>query len=85
MKTDVRQRPDGQGGERPSLAVLSAVMKKAGYNDATEFETCLYDVIDPDALDGLFHHGTRGGRVEFSLDGYNVHVHSDGTVELTDE
>ncbi|MFB9806589.1 HalOD1 output domain-containing protein [Haladaptatus pallidirubidus] len=85
MRTDVRQRPDGRRRERPSLVVLSAIMEKAGYSDATEFETCLYDVIDPDALDGLFHHGTRHGRVEFSLDGYRVHVLSDGTVELADE
>ncbi|WP_435153967.1 HalOD1 output domain-containing protein [Haladaptatus sp. DFWS20] len=86
MRTDVRrQRPDGQRSDRPSLTVLSAVMEQAGYEDATEFDTCLYDVIDPDALDALFHRGTRNAHVEFSLDGYKIHVHSNGTVELFDE
>jgi len=60
-------------------------MKKAGYEDATEFTTCLYDVIDPDALDSLFHRQTKAGRVEFVLDGYEVSVHSSGLVEVTEE
>ncbi|WP_266077363.1 HalOD1 output domain-containing protein [Haladaptatus caseinilyticus] len=85
MRTDVRRRPNGQDGDQPSLAVLSAVMDRAGYDDATDFDTCLYDVIDPDALDALFHRRTRNARVEFSLDGYTVHVHSSGAVEVLDE
>ncbi|EFW90260.1 hypothetical protein ZOD2009_19423 [Haladaptatus paucihalophilus DX253] len=80
----MKRRRD-QGGDRVSLDVLSAVMDAAGYDDATEFETCLYDVIDPDALDSLFHQRTRGGRVEFTIDGFEVRVHSNGTVEATPE
>jgi hypothetical protein len=83
MKTDMKRRE--RGDDRISLDVLSAVMDAAGYDDATEFTTCLYDVIDPDALDSLFHERTKGGRVEFSLEGYDVCVHSDGIVEIIQE
>lgn len=86
MKTDIKRRGErGADSDRISLDVLSAVMDAAGYDDATEFTTCLYDVIDPDALDSLFHSRTRGGRVEFSLEGYDVCVHSDGIVEVVPE
>ena len=84
METDMKRRPE-RDDDRVSLDVLSAVMEKAGYNDATEFTTCLYDVIDPDALDSLFHQRTMAGRVEFVLDGYEVSVHSNGLVEVTEE
>ena len=50
----------------------------------------LYDVIDPDALNGLFAPtnggNSRAGRVVFSYCGYEVTVTSDGSVyvdELT--
>ncbi|KZN23646.1 hypothetical protein A4G99_12215 [Haladaptatus sp. R4] len=84
METEVKRQPL-RDDDRLSLDVLSAVMEKAGYEDATEFSTCLYDVIDPDALDSLFHRQTKGGRVEFVLDGYEVRVHSNGLVEVTEE
>lgn len=84
MKTDVKRHPQREN-DRPSLDVLSAVMEAAGYNDATEFTTCLYDVIDPDALDSLFHRQTKAGRVEFVLDGYEISVHSSGLVEVAEE
>ena len=84
METNARRRPDGRGDERPSLAVLTAIMEAEGYEDATEFETCLYDVIDPDALDSIFHRRTENACVEFSLDGYEVHVHSNGSVDIFD-
>lgn len=48
----------------------------------------LYDVIDPDALDQLFDDtlstGRTGpGRVVFTLDGCEVSVHSDGTIDVS--
>ncbi len=60
-------------------------MDAKGYEDATEFDTCLYDVIDPDALDAIFHRRSKSGHVEFSLDGYAVRVHSNGTVDVFEE
>ncbi|WP_227374019.1 HalOD1 output domain-containing protein [Haladaptatus halobius] len=84
METKTGSRTDGRGDDRLSLAVLTAVMDAAGYEDAGEFDTCLYDAIDPDALDSLFHRRTANGRVEFSWAGFDIRVHSDGRVTVFD-
>ena len=42
----------------------------------------LYDVVDPDALNGLFVEGAAGGRVVFRYQGYDVTVGGDGRVTL---
>lgn len=41
--------------------------------DPVELDECLYDVMDPDALDRLFSHGR--GKVEFTFAGCQVLVH----------
>jgi hypothetical protein len=44
----------------------------------------LYEVVDPDALDCLFHHDSReqgpSDRVEFVFAGCEVGIHADGRV-----
>ena len=67
--------------EPASVAVASAL---ARFTDdvVTATETCLYDHVDPDALDALFadrHDGTpRGfGEVRFAIDGATVVVRPD--------
>lgn len=72
--------------EPPSIAVIEAVADRDSV-DETALETPLFDVIDPCALDALFHpkpDGTArgGGTVTFSYEGYAVTVQSDGTVTL---
>jgi len=42
----------------------------------------LYDVVDPDAMDGLFQAGAAG-RIEFVYEGCKVVVHADGDVDVT--
>jgi len=42
----------------------------------------LYDVVDPDALDGFFQAGAAG-RIEFIYEGCEVVVHADGDVDVT--
>ena len=52
----------------------------------TELETPLYNVIDPEALDCLFHRESDGvtmeGTVSFSFHGYEVTVASDSSIEI---
>lgn len=81
----VRQvQHDMDGEANLGTAVVSTVAEVAGV-DPAEMDRPLYDRVDPDALDKLFsrkHDGTTRttGRVEFSLFGYDVAVHSDGRI-----
>ena len=65
-----------------SRAVIEAV-SDAEATDPANLDYPLYDVIDPSALNALFH-GSNGdsGTVEFPYHGYLVTVTSDGEVTL---
>ena len=76
--------------EVPSEVVVMAL--EAITNRSTDELDPLYDAIDPDALDGLFHSaGTSslqdGTNVKFHYNGFGVHVRSSGiiTVQPVDE
>ena len=79
--------PDGH--ESLSEAVVTAVAAVSGAepvahgraDDAGALEP-LHDVLDPEALDGLFETGgaETSGRVSFSYHGYAVTVHGDGRI-----
>jgi hypothetical protein len=79
------------GHESVASAVVAKVAEQEG-TDPTEIEPSLYEILDPDALNGLFAptklgHGRSGGRVVFTYCGYEVTAFSDGHVrarELTD-
>lgn len=49
-------------------------------------DTCLYDIIEPDALNTLFRDGedtpVTEGVVSFTFNGYEVAVHSDSSIEI---
>ncbi|WP_458190197.1 HalOD1 output domain-containing protein [Haladaptatus sp. NG-WS-4] len=68
-------RPDT---ESITAAVVTAVTKANG----TKPSTPLYDVIDPDALEALYQHGSP--EVNFEYIGYHVTVHSNRTVSVAD-
>jgi Halobacterial output domain 1 len=68
-------RPDT---ESITAAVVTAVTEANG----TKPVTPLYDVIDPDALEALYQHGSP--EVNFEYIGYHVTVHSDWTVSVAD-
>ncbi len=84
----VRREVDFEGASDGSVAstVVSAVADAAGV-DSNEVEDCLYDAVEPDALDGLLRpraDGTprSGARVTFPFHGHHVTVTPDGvTVE----
>lgn len=68
-------------------AVVSKVAAAVG-DDPACLEPPLYDVIDPDALEQLFHQSAEGdiqpnGHVEFMYDRCQVIVHSNGTVNVS--
>jgi hypothetical protein len=87
---NARVTPSGDSSSFPrgvTTSVVLAVADAAGI-DPIDLPP-IYDIVDPDALDGLF--GAAGGRrldgeVSFRYYGYLVTVRSDGglTVEPTD-
>ncbi|MFB6188598.1 MAG: HalOD1 output domain-containing protein [Halapricum sp.] len=56
--------------------------------EPTDMEERLYDVIDPDALNSLFRQEETGrtsaATVSFEFHGYEVTVHGDSSVELSE-
>lgn len=69
---------------------VSTTLLKA-LSDVDGYEPCsyepLYDVVDPDCLDGLFRPvgddaHRMDGRVSFPFAGYHVTVESDGTLTI---
>jgi len=74
----------------PSETVVLAVAEAKGV-DPTALDDRLYDIVDPDALDRLFHttSGTtaEGAAIVFRMAGCRVEVDADGrvTAELLDD
>lgn len=69
--------------------VVETVAGAAGVTPS-EIQTCLYDIIEPDALDALFAPKEGGedrtdGTVSFSLHGHYVTVSADGVIEVESE
>ena len=63
-------------------AVVTAVAARAGVEPAA-LTPCLYDVIDPDALEGLFARQQHDSvAVSFAYDDWTVHV-EDSVVRVT--
>lgn len=74
-------------GERVSETVIKAIADAEGI-DPVDLEDCLYDILDPDALDAVFRErgdstNRTGGRIVFPMAGYLVMVRGDGTVAVT--
>lgn len=63
-----------------SRAVIGAVAEAEGV-DEIDLHPPLFEAVDPDALDNLFHNTT--GRVQFDYLGYTVAVDQDGAVDLS--
>lgn len=75
---------DMESNDKLGTTIVSTVAEMAEI-DPMDMDRPLYDRVDPDALNKLFskkHDGTTrsSGRVEFSLFGYDVTVHSDGKI-----
>ena len=73
---------------QPSVAVIQAVAARNGVKPAN-LDVRLFDVIDPDALDTLFQDSSAESnnsvsQIEFTYDGYDVIVESDGSVYLSE-
>lgn len=62
--------------ESITATVVTAVTEVNGTKPATP----LYEVIDPDALEALYQHGSP--EVSFEYIGYHVTIHSDRTVSV---
>lgn len=69
------------GTSRPSMAVVTAVAKREGI-DPGELRPPLWESIDPEALDRLFHDAQRDVTVEFEYRSYTVRIDETGAVTL---
>lgn len=81
------QSQDQTESEPISTAVIEAIAEHKSV-DPTALEQPLYDVIDPDALDGfLAGSGVSGDsfrrHVEFSYEGCTVRVSEDRSIDVT--
>lgn len=91
MSKGVHSGDYGDGHESVTSAVVAEVAERDG-TDPAEIDQSLYEILDPDALNGLFAPTKRGrarsdGRVEFTYCGYEITAFSDGHVrarELAD-
>jgi len=75
-----------ESAEDPSTMILDMISDFEGV-DPVELTPPLYSVIEPEALDALFHPATSGmphtsGYVQFEYRGYKIRVQSDGEIEI---
>jgi hypothetical protein len=81
MQREITDETVRRNADRPSTAVVLAVAQARGV-DAVDLESCLNDVIDPDALDRLFVEDCESAapaKVEFTMANCTVVVHEDGS------
>lgn len=63
--------------------ILETIAERNGVSPL-DFDTPLWDVVDPEALDALFRSEGVSGHVEFTYLGYRVRVRSDGRIALSE-
>lgn len=77
----------GSQSEQLSETILRAVADAEGLAPAA-LDTPLYESINPEALDRLFRspnrQRVRTGCVQFEYCGYEVEIHADGQLTLTE-
>lgn len=66
-----------------STAVVEAIADHTG-TKPEDLPIPLADVVDPDALDHLFHGRDTDGQITFDYDGFTVTVSSRDEVRVTD-
>lgn len=86
--SEIRQREKGGHADDLSVTVVNAIADREGV-DPLELDPCLYEVIDPAALNALFSgpEDTENGpisRIVFSYNGYDVHIAGDGEVRISE-
>jgi len=63
----------------PSQAIVMGIAERKGVNP-TQMPP-LYEMVDPEALDGLFQN-EQSGQVMFEYAGYEVIVHGNGYIDI---
>lgn len=79
---------DEQSNEKPSRTIINQIADLEG-TSPTELTPPLYSVVDPDALDSLFHSSTSdksetSGQVRFRYNGYVVCVQSNDEISIVE-
>lgn len=82
----VDKQYENDGDETPVQTVVGALAEAEGV-DATDLPP-LFETIDPDALNRLFHNDDESEREEtmlsFTIDNWNVFVRADGLIRVCD-
>lgn len=83
----IEQAETGDSGERDVSTTIVLAVARASGTPPTDLPP-LYDYVDPEALDALVAHSTgRPDRTDltitFSFSGYEVTVHEDGEVVVS--
>jgi len=86
MKAQTTTPSARKSTEKPSQKIVELIADLEGVQP-TELTPPLYSVIDPDALDSLFHSSADDsgseGHICFRYRGYLIRVQSNGDIEIT--
>ncbi|MFH5802121.1 HalOD1 output domain-containing protein [Haladaptatus sp. CMAA 1911] len=74
-------KPSLQTSPPTAQSITAAVVAAVTEANGTKPATPLYEAIDPDALEGLYQHGSP--EVSFEYIGYRVTIGSDRTVSVS--
>jgi len=85
-ETQTKSRTTAEPAENPSMMIVDLISDLEGI-DPVELSPPLYSVINPEALDTLFHSSTgdtpqTSGHVQFEYRGYEICVQSDGEIAV---
>jgi len=85
-ETQTKSLPTAEPAEDPSMMIIDLISDLEGV-DPVELSPPLYSVIDPEALDALFHSASddtpqTSGHVQFVYRGYEIRVQNDGEIAI---
>ncbi|PSP84312.1 hypothetical protein BRC83_05410 [Halobacteriales archaeon QS_1_68_17] len=83
-----REQTDGESPSGdpapPSVRIVEEIARLEGV-DSVDLSPPLYEVLDPEALDGMVEDDDdTGGRITFGYAGYRVAVDADGGIDVTE-
>lgn len=73
-------RPEG---DRPPVSVVLEAISHVTENDELDLPP-LYDVIDTEGINRIFHHADDQTVLSFSYDDFNVFLRGDGRIRVCD-
>lgn len=78
------ERDTGTGVSNFFINRVMTALAAAENTEPVRLTPCLFDVVDPDALEQLLQSGDEKTRVTFTYRDYVVEVWGDGTINVTE-